>query len=50
MNAGAYGYETSKLLTKIKLLDSKDGKIKEILSKDYKMQYRQTNFLMNIFF
>ena len=44
MNAGAYGYETSKLLTKIKLLDSKDGKIKEILSKDYKMQYRQTNF------
>ena len=44
MNAGAYGYETSKLLTKIKILDSKDGKIKEILSKDYKMQYRQTNF------
>lgn len=44
MNAGAYGHETSKLLTKIKLLDSKDGKIKEILSKDYKMQYRQTNF------
>ena len=44
MNAGAYGYETSKLLTKIKLLDSKDGKIKEILSKDYKMQYRQTSF------
>ena len=31
-------------LTKIKLLDSKDGKIKEILSKDYKMQYRQTSF------
>ena len=44
MNAGAYGYETSKLLTKIKLLDSKDGKIKEVLSKDYKMQYRQTSF------
>ena len=44
MNAGAYGYETSKLLTKIKLLDTKDGKIKEILSKDYKMQYRQTSF------
>ena len=44
MNAGAYGYETSKFLTKIKLLDSKDGKIKEILSKDYKMQYRQTSF------
>ncbi len=44
MNAGAYGYETSKLLTKIKILDSKDGKIKEILSKDYKMQYRQTSF------
>ena len=44
MNAGAYGYDTSKLLTKIKILDSKDGKIKEILSKDYKMQYRQTNF------
>ncbi len=44
MNAGAYGNETSKLLTKIKLLDSKDGKIKEILSKDYKMQYRQTSF------
>ena len=44
MNAGAYGYETSELLTKIKLLDSKDGKIKEILSKDYKMQYRQTSF------
>ena len=44
MNAGAYGYETSKLLTKIKLLDSKDGKIKEILSEDYKMQYRQTSF------
>ena len=44
MNAGAYGYETSKLLTKIKLLDTKDGKIKEVLSKDYKMQYRQTSF------
>ncbi len=44
MNAGAYGYETSKLLTKIKFLDSKDGKIKEILSKDYNMQYRQTSF------
>ena len=44
MNAGAYGNETSKLLTKIKLLDSKDGKIKEILPKDYKMQYRQTSF------
>ena len=44
MNAGAYGNETSKLLTKIKLLDSKDGKIKEILSKDYTMQYRQTGF------
>ena len=44
MNAGAYGHETSKLLTKIKLLDSKDGKIKEVLSKDYKMQYRQTSF------
>ena len=44
MNAGAYGYETSKFLTKIKLLDSKDGKIKEILSKDYKMLYRQTSF------
>ena len=44
MNAGAYGYETSKLLTKIKILDSKDGKIKEILSKDYKMQYRQSSF------
>ena len=44
MNAGAYGYETSKFLTKIKLLDSKDGKIKEILSKDYKMQYRHTSF------
>ena len=44
MNAGAYGYETSKLLTKIKFLDSKDGKIKEVLSKDYKMQYRQTSF------
>ena len=44
MNAGAYGHETSKLLTKIKLLDSKDGKIKEIIPKDYKMQYRQTSF------
>ena len=44
MNAGAYGHETSKLLTKIKILDSKDGKIKEILSKNFKMQYRQTNF------
>ena len=44
MNAGAYGYETSKFLTKIKLLDSKDGKIKEILSKDFKMQYRHTSF------
>ncbi|GIS23780.1 MAG: UDP-N-acetylenolpyruvoylglucosamine reductase [Alphaproteobacteria bacterium] len=44
MNAGAYGYETSKFLTKIKLLDSNDGKIKEIFSKDYKMQYRNTNF------
>ena len=44
MNAGAYGHETSKLLTKIKLLDTKDGKIKEILSKEYKMQYRQTSF------
>ena len=44
MNAGAYGHETSKFLTKIKLLDSKDGKIKTILSKDYKMQYRQTSF------
>ena len=44
MNAGAYGHETSKFLTKIKLLDSKDGKIKEILSKDYKMHYRQTSF------
>ncbi len=44
MNAGAYGCETSKLLTKIKLLDSKDGKIKEILSKDFKMQYRETSF------
>ena len=44
MNAGAYGYETSKFLTKIKIIDSKDGKIKEILAKDHKMQYRQTNF------
>ena len=44
MNAGAYGHETSKLLTKIKLLDTKDGKIKEILSKEYKMQYRETSF------
>ena len=30
MNAGAYGNETSKLLTKIKLLDSKDGKLKKL--------------------
>ena len=44
MNAGAYGYETSELLTRIKLLNSKTGKIKEVLSKDYKMQYRQTSF------
>ncbi len=44
MNAGAYGYETSKFLTKIKIIDCKDGKIKEILAKDHKMQYRQTNF------
>ncbi len=44
MNAGAYGNETSKFLTKIKILDSKDGKVKEILSKDYKMNYRTTNF------
>ena len=44
MNAGAYGYDTSKFLTKIKLLDTKTGKIKEILSKNYKMQYRQTSF------
>ncbi len=44
MNAGAYGYETSKFLTKIKILNSKDGKIKEIFSKDYKMKYRKTSF------
>ncbi len=44
MNSGAYGYETSKFLTKIKLLDSKDGRIKEVFSKDYKMGYRQTSF------
>ena len=44
MNAGAYGYETSKFLKKIKIINSKDGKIKEILSKDYKMKYRQTTF------
>ena len=44
MNAGAYGDETSKFLTKIKILDSKDGKTKEILPKDFKMNYRQTNF------
>ena len=44
MNAGAYGNETSKFLTKIKILDSRNGKVKEILSKDYKMKYRQTNF------
>lgn len=44
MNAGAYGYETSKFLTKIKILNRKDGKVKDIFSKDYKMQYRQTSF------
>ena len=44
MNSGAYGYETSKFLTKIKILDSKDGKIKEVFSKDYKMKYRETSF------
>ena len=44
MNAGAYGNETSEFLTKIKILDRKDGKIKEILSKDFKMNYRETSF------
>ena len=44
MNAGAYGFETSNFLTKIKILNSKNGKVKEILSKDYKMKYRQTSF------
>ena len=44
MNAGAYGYETSQFLKKIKIKNIKNGKIKEILSKDYNMKYRQTSF------
>ncbi len=44
MNAGAYGFETSDYLTKIKILNRKSGEIKEVLSKDYLMNYRHTNF------
>tara|TARA_X000000950_G_C13812294_1_gene618187 strand:- start:141 stop:1073 length:933 start_codon:yes stop_codon:yes gene_type:complete len=44
MNAGAYGFETSDYLIKIKILNRKNGEIKEILPKDYQMNYRQTNF------
>ena len=44
MNSGAYGYETSKFLTKIKLLNCKDGKIKEVFATNYQMNYRQTSF------
>jgi len=44
MNAGAYGFETSDYLIKIKILNRKNGEIKEVLSKDYVMNYRQTNF------
>ena len=44
MNAGAYGFETSDYLMKIKILDSKSGEIKEVLSSDYSMNYRRTNF------
>ena len=44
MNAGAYGFETSDYLVKIKILNRKNGEIKDIISKDYQMNYRQTNF------
>ncbi|MAH89224.1 MAG: UDP-N-acetylenolpyruvoylglucosamine reductase [Pelagibacterales bacterium] len=44
MNAGAYGFETSQYLIKIKILNRKNGEIKNILSKDYQMNYRYTNF------
>ena len=44
MNSGAYGHETSKFLTKIKILNCKDGKIKEVFAKNYQMNYRQTSF------
>ena len=43
MNAGAYDIETSHYLKKIKIIN-KAGAIKYILSSDYKMYYRHTNF------
>jgi UDP-N-acetylmuramate dehydrogenase len=43
MNAGAYGFETSQFLKKIKVVD-RNGNIKEIKSNQYSMDYRETNF------